>query len=52
MNLKKLSQMLLEQVEWLVKEVEDKNMCNEQWWIDFEDNLNIISTKDHNAVKH
>ena len=52
MDLEKLSKMLLEQVEWLIKECEANNLTNSQWYIEFEDNLNLLSVKDHNAVKH
>lgn len=48
MNLEKLSKMLLEQLEWLVKECEEKQVTNTQWYMDFEDNLNLLSIKDHN----
>lgn len=52
MDLKKLSKMLLEQVEWLIKECEENGLTDSQWYIEFEDNLNLLSIKDHNAVKH
>lgn len=48
MDLQKLSQMLLQQVEWLIKECEEKELTNEQWFIEMEDDLNRLSNKDHN----
>ena len=48
MDLEKLSKMLLEQVEWLIKECEENDLTNSQWYIEFEDNLNLLSIKDHN----
>ena len=48
MNLQKLSQMLLQQVDWLINECEDRKLTNEQWFIEFEDNINQLSVKDHN----
>ena len=43
--------MLLTQIEWLVKEAEEQGLINEQWYIDFEDNLNLLSIKDHTNKK-
>lgn len=48
MDLEKLSKMLLEQVEWLIKECEENRLTDSQWYIEFEDNLNLLSVKDHN----
>lgn len=36
-------------LENLIKQVEYENMTNEQFFIDFEDKLNELSIKDHNA---
>lgn len=47
MNLQKLAQMLLQQVDWLIKECEEKELTNSQWFLDFEDSLNLLSVKDH-----
>lgn len=49
MNLQKLSQMLLQQVTWLIEECEKKKLTNEQWFIEMEDELNKLSIKDHNT---
>lgn len=49
MNLQKLSAMLLNQVEWLVKEAETQELTNEQWYIEWENSLNLISVKDHHS---
>lgn len=43
-------QTLLKMLNIYVKQVEAAKMCNEQFFIDFEDKLNLLSVKDHNAV--
>lgn len=40
---------LLKMAEIYVRQVEYANMTNEQFFIDFEDELNALSIKDHNA---
>lgn len=42
-------QTLLVMLKHLVNVAEANNMTSEQMWIDFEDELNAISIKDHNA---
>lgn len=46
--MKKLSQLLLDQIEWFIKRCEEQHLTNEQFYLDFEDNLNLLSIKDHN----
>ena len=42
------TKLFLQYLNILVKEAEMLNLTNEQFWIDFEDELNAISIKDHN----
>lgn len=36
----------------IIKQVEEAGMTNEQFFIDFEDELNELSVKDHNASQN
>ena len=36
----------------IITEVEKAGMCNEQFFIDFEDELNELSIKDHDASQN
>ena len=40
--------MYLQSLKLLIKEAEMLGLTNEQFWIDFEDELNELSIKDHN----
>lgn len=40
--------MYIQSLKLLVKEAEELGLTNEQFWIDFEDELNELSVKDHN----
>lgn len=40
---------ILSAVSFFIKEVEELKMTNEQFFIDWEDKLNELSIKDHNA---
>lgn len=40
---------LISQIKNIIKEIEITGLTNEQWFIDFEDKLNELSIKDHNA---
>lgn len=42
-------QVLLTTIEMFIKEVEEAQMTNEQFFLDWEDKLNELSTKDHNV---
>lgn len=41
--------MLLQVLEIYIKEIESLKMTDEQFFIDFEDSINELSIKDHNA---
>lgn len=43
--------MLLRMLELYIKEVEDANMENEQFFLDFEDSINAMSIIDHYNIK-
>lgn len=45
MELKDLSDMVLTQVEFIIKKAEEKQETNSQWFLNFEDNLNKLSVK-------
>lgn len=45
---KELAKLYIEQLELFIKVIERYELTNEQWFIDFEDNLNKLSIKDHN----
>lgn len=38
----------LQSLKLMVKEAEELKLTDEQFWIDFENELNLISIKDHN----
>lgn len=43
------SKLYLQTLEIFIKQVELNNMTNEQFFLDFENKLNSLSIKDHNA---
>lgn len=45
---KELAKLYIEQLELFIKVIERYELTNEQWFIEFEDSLNKLSTKDHN----
>ena len=48
-RLKNSCRNILTKIRMLVQEVELMNLTNEQWYLDFEDELNELSIKNHNA---
>lgn len=48
-GLKNECEQILEQVNKLINSVELLELTNEQWFINFENDLNLLSVKDHNA---
>lgn len=42
------TQMYIQSLKLLVKEAEELGLTNEQFWINFEDEINELSVKDHN----
>lgn len=48
-GLKNECEQILEQVNKLIDSVELLELTNEQWFINFENDLNLLSVKDHNA---
>lgn len=45
---KELAKLYIEQLKLFLGIIERNKLTNEQWFIDFEDNLNKLSIKDHN----
>lgn len=43
-------QTILKMTELFIKSVEEANMTNDDWFINWEDNLNLLSVKDHNEI--
>lgn len=39
----------ISKLKMLIQEVEIANLTDTQWYLNFEDELNKLSTKDHNA---
>ena len=46
-----VGQAVLHAATEFIKAVEKSKMCNEQWFISWEDELNELSIKDHNQKK-
>ena len=45
------TQMYLQSLKLLIKEAEELELTNEQFWINFEDSINELSIKDHGISK-
>lgn len=43
--------MYLQSLKLLIKEAEELELTNEQFWINFEDSINELSIKDHGISK-
>lgn len=48
-RLETYSKVLITSIERFIKEIEDSELSNEQFFINWEDKLNKLSTKDHNT---
>lgn len=46
-RLKNICMNIITEIKMLVQEAELMNLTNSQWWIQFEDELNELSIKDH-----
>ena len=49
--MKETAKSLICQLTLFIYKAEERGYTNEQWFLDFEDNLNMLSTKDHNKIK-
>lgn len=48
-RLKNRAYVLLSSLETYIREVEQAELTNKQWFIEFENQINELSIKDHNA---
>ena len=48
--IKKKSEIILTDIKDLIEICEKENLTNEQWYIDWEIELNKLSVKDHNKI--
>ena len=48
--IKKKSEIILTDIKDLIEICEKENLTNEQWYIDWEMELNKLSVKDHNKI--
>lgn len=48
-RLKNRADVLLSSLKYYVKEVEKAKLTNEQWFLDWETDVNLLTVKDHNA---
>lgn len=51
-RLKNICRNFLTKLKMLVHEIETAELTNEQWYINFEDEINKLSVKDHNASQN
>lgn len=47
-----MGEAIIKSTKAYIKAIENNDMCNEQFFIEFEDELNKLSVKDHNASQN